>query len=398
MGSIPPFSSEIPKPVGSTEKLANDINRSFAMPVPAFGDLGKAANDLINKDFYHTAQGTLDVKLKAPNGMNVAVKGKQGFDGVTSGSIEGKHTLKPQGAQYQSPSDFSTPAPSSSSPSSLAPTSSTTPRGRNGFIKSISFITALPSPLRTHLYLTAIGVPNGFGTQEKLALTLRLPATGVTITQAWTTASLLDTKVELSDVVAPGAKVDLQNLWNPSKPNSAAQKLNIAWKNPNVHTRAFINYGTASGNVDATVDAVAGHEGFLVGGEAAYDVGKGAVTRYGLGLAYQTPAYNATVNAVQNLNVIMASYYQKVNSSVEVGAKAGYDVPGSKAAGLELASKYKLDPLSFAKAKINDRGIAAFAYSTKLNAGTTLGLGLSLDTQKLNEAGHKIGTSLTFEG
>ncbi|KAI7296860.1 hypothetical protein KC343_g14655, partial [Hortaea werneckii] len=96
MGSIPPFSSEIPKPVGSTEKLANDINRSFAMPVPAFGDLGKAANDLINKDFYHTAQGTLDVKLKAPNGTNVAVKGKQGFDGVTSGSIEGKHTLKPQ--------------------------------------------------------------------------------------------------------------------------------------------------------------------------------------------------------------------------------------------------------------------------------------------------------------
>ncbi|KAI6895474.1 hypothetical protein KC348_g18243, partial [Hortaea werneckii] len=256
MGSIPPFSSEIPKPVGSTEKLANDINRSFAMPVPAFGDLGKAANDLINKDFYHTAQGTLDVKLKAPNGTNVAVKGKQGFDGVTSGSIEGKHTLKPQGAQYQSPSDFSTPAPSSSSqPPPLAPTPSTTQRGRNGFIKSISFITALPSPLRTHLYLSAIGVPNGFGTQEKLALTLRLPATGVTITQAWTTASLLDTKVELSDVVAPGAKVDLQNLWNPSKPNSAAQKLNLAWKNPNVHTRAFINYGTASGNVDATVDA-----------------------------------------------------------------------------------------------------------------------------------------------
>jgi voltage-dependent anion channel protein 2 len=50
------------------------------------------------------------------------------------------------------------------------------------------------------------------------------------------------------------------------------------------------------------------------------------------------------------------------------------------------------------QAKINDRGIAALAYSTKLNAGTTIGLGLSLDTNKLNEAGHKIGTSLTFEG
>lgn len=30
---------------------------------------------------------TLDVKLKAPNGTNVNVKGKQGFDGVTSGSV-----------------------------------------------------------------------------------------------------------------------------------------------------------------------------------------------------------------------------------------------------------------------------------------------------------------------
>lgn len=252
--------------------------------------------------------------------------------------IEGKHTLKPQGAQIQSPSDFP-PAPSPPNP------------GRKGFIKAMSLITSLPSPLRTQLYLAAFGTPNGKGSQEKLALTLRVPTAGVTITQNWTTASLLDTKVELADVVAPGAKVDLQNLWNPSKPNSAAQKLNLAWKNPNAHLRAFVNYGAASGNVDATVDAVAGHEGFLVGGEAAYDVGKGAVTRYGLGLAYQTPAYNASVNAIQNLNVIMASYYQKVNSSVEVGAKAGYDVQASKAAGLELASKYKLDPLSFAKVR-----------------------------------------------
>lgn len=30
---------------------------------------------------------TLDVKLKAPNGTNLTVKGKQGFDGVTSGSV-----------------------------------------------------------------------------------------------------------------------------------------------------------------------------------------------------------------------------------------------------------------------------------------------------------------------
>jgi voltage-dependent anion channel protein 2 len=179
-------------------------------------------------------------------------------------------------------------------------------------------------------------------------LTIRHP-TGVTITQAWTTASLLDSKVELADLGAPGVKVDIQNLWNPAKASSAAQKLNLAFKNPSVHARAFVNYAQSSGNIDAVVDFVAGHEGFLVGGEAAYDVQKAAVTRYGLGLAYQGPGYTASLHGVQNLSVIAASYYQKVSGAVEVGTKVGYDVQAQKASGLEVASKYKLDPLSFAK-------------------------------------------------
>ena len=196
-----------------------------------------------------------------------------------------------------------------------------------------------------------MGVPNGRASQEKIGLTIR-HATGVTITQSWTTSSLLDTKVELADVIAPGAKVDLQNLWNPSKPSSAAQKINLAFKNPSVHSRAFINYGQATGNIDAVVDVVAGHEGFLVGGEAVYDVQKAAITRYGASIAYATPSYTAALSGAQNMSVIAASYYQKVNSSVEVGAKAGYDVQAQKASGLELASKYKLDPLSFAKVRL----------------------------------------------
>jgi voltage-dependent anion channel protein 2 len=50
------------------------------------------------------------------------------------------------------------------------------------------------------------------------------------------------------------------------------------------------------------------------------------------------------------------------------------------------------------QAKINDRGILSLAYNVKVNQGLTFGIGGSFDTQKLNEAGHKIGTSFTFEG
>lgn len=52
----------------------------------------------------------------------------------------------------------------------------------------------------------------------------------------------------------------------------------------------------------------------------------------------------------------------------------------------------------FIQAKINDKGLAALAYNVKLSTGVTLGLGASFNTQKLNEAAHKVGVSLTFEG
>ena len=44
----------------------------------------------------------------------------------------------------------------------------------------------------------------------------------------------------------------------------------------------------------------------------------------------------------------------------------------------------------YTQAKVNDRGIAALAYNVLLRPGITVGLGASLDTQKLNESAHKV--------
>ena len=143
-------------------------------------------------------------------------------------------------------------------------------------------------------------------------------------------------------------KAEFQNLFNPNLPSKGAQKLNFTFKQPNLHARAFLDRG-AAGNVSAVLDAVIGHEGFVVGAEAGYDVQKAAITRYSAAAGYQTAAYTAAISGVQNLSVVAASYYQKVNTNVEAGAKATYDLRGSNSVGLEVASKYKLDPLSFAK-------------------------------------------------
>ncbi|GAB7355044.1 hypothetical protein MBLNU459_g5643t2 [Dothideomycetes sp. NU459] len=364
------------------------------LPIPAFSDIAKPANDLINKDFYHTQAGmflppaNLEVKLKAPNGANVNVKGKQGFDGTTTGSAEGKYTLKPQGTQappfLQLNRLFFPLSVSSRQSLYLMLISAPKPPPSAPHEEGVPPRPRPPSPApmqqwQHNVYLTYVCAP------------------GITVTQAWTTQALLDTKIEFASLMSQPVKAEFQNLFNPNNPSKAAQKLNFTFKQPNLHARAFLEHG-ASGNINALVDAVVGHEGFVVGAEAGYDVSKAAITRYSAAAGYQTTAFTASILGLQNLSVVAASYYQKVNANVEAGAKATYDLQGGKSVGLELASKYKLDPLSFAKVKINDRGIAALAYNTKLNAGTTLGLGLSLDTNKLNEAGHKIGTSLTFEG
>lgn len=379
--SVPDF-SDISK--ASDVRAAPIVATPASLPIPAFTDISKAANDLINKDFYHTQAANLEVKLKAPNGANVNVKGKQGFDGATTGSIEGKYTLKPQGTR---PSNF---------------------------LQFSRLVLPLPVSTRQSLYLMLMSVPAQPRTSEAEEGTASQSShdfenhwmhniylaykvyPGITVTQGWTTQAILDTKVEIASLMSQPIKAEFQNLFNPNNPNKGSQKVNLTFKQPNVHARAFLDHGVG-GNINALVDATVGHEGFLVGAEAGYDVSKAAITRYSTGAGYQHPTFTASVVAMQNLSVVAASYYQKVNANVEAGAKATYDIQGGKNVGLELATKYKLDPVSFAKAKINDRGIAALAYNTRLNAGTTFGVGLSLDTAKLNEAGHKIGTSLTFE-
>ncbi|KAF2399198.1 mitochondrial porin-like protein [Trichodelitschia bisporula] len=220
---------------------------------------------------------------------------------------------------------------------------------------------------------------------------------GITATESWSSANVLTTKIELEDTIAQGLKAEFLSVFNP-KQGPKGQKLSLYFKQGAFNTRAFFDYVPSTGNVNAVVDGVVAHEGFVVGGEAGYDVQKAALTRYAAALGYTQPQYSVAVTATNNLSVFAASYYHKVNTQVEAGVKAAYDTKSSSTVGIEIASKYKIDTLSFAKAKINDRGILSLAYNSKINSGLTFGIGASLDTQKLNEAGHKIGTSFTFEG
>lgn len=282
------------------------------MSVPAFSDIAKAANDLLNKDFYHLSAGTLEVKSNTPNNVAFKVTGKSSHDNATSGAIEGKYSDKPN---------------------------------------------------------------------------------GLTLTQTWNTANTLETKVEMADNLAKGLKAEGIFSVLPATQARGA-KFNLHFKQPNFHGRAFFDLLKGP---TASIDAIVGHEGFLAGASAGYDVQKAKITAYSAAIGYHAPTYSAAVTATDNLSVFAASYYHKVNSQVEAGSKATWNSKSGNTVGLEVAAKYRLDPVSFVKAKINDRGVAAVAYNVLLREGVTLGVGASFDTQKLDQATHKVGTSFTFE-
>jgi voltage-dependent anion channel protein 2 len=87
-------------------------------------------------------------------------------------------------------------------------------------------------------------------------------------------------------------------------------------------------------------DTVLGHDGFLVGGEAAYNVTEGKVTRFAAAVGYSAPEYAVTLHGLNNLNHFSASYYHKVSPDVEAGAKAIYDAKATApGVALEVGAK-----------------------------------------------------------
>lgn len=172
----------------------------------------------------------------------------------------------------------------------------------------------------------------------------RIP--GLTLTQSWSTSNSLDTKVELEDNIAKGLKAEIATNFLPAT-KAYGGKVNVFFKQPNFHARAFLDPFKGP---TATIDAVVGHEGFVVGAETGYDVQKAAITKYSVAAGYSLPSYAAAVTASNNLSIFTASYFHKVNSQVQAGAKATWDSKsGNNNVGLEVASRYQIDTTSFAK-------------------------------------------------
>merc|ERR1711977_175787 len=229
------------------------------------------------------------------------------------------------------------------------------------------------------------------------------PKHGVTLTQTWTTKNQLKSLLELENQIAKGLKIDVNSTLEPDVAGKSAL-INTTYKQPGFHVRGAFNVFNAT----FTPDLVFGRDGFLLGAESTYDIRDGQIKGYNAAVGYSSPEYAVTLHALQKLSTFSASYYHKVNSDVEAGAKAIYNTkaPTSNVA-LEVGVKSYLDRAAFVKAKLNTSGILNLGYTQSLRPGVKASFGVALDTQKLGETqvsekpngpAHSVGASFTFEG
>ncbi|KAJ3209157.1 Mitochondrial porin [Dinochytrium kinnereticum] len=217
---------------------------------------------------------------------------------------------------------------------------------------------------------------------------------GLTITESWTTSNVLGAQVEIQDTIAKGVKLDLQASILPASDQKNA-KAGFEFKQANIFTRTSLDLfkgPTLHG------DAVIGSDGFLLGGDVAYNVSDARITRYNAAFGYVAPEYSVALHSLNMFGTFSASYFHKINKEVEAGAKATWNRATNSAVAIEVGTKYTLDRDAFLKAKIDNSGRLGLGYTQVLRPGIKLSLGGSFDTNRLQENVHKVGLSIVFEG
>ncbi|KAF9584808.1 Mitochondrial porin [Lunasporangiospora selenospora] len=220
---------------------------------------------------------------------------------------------------------------------------------------------------------------------------------GLTITESWTTSNVLNTQIELENKVAKGFKLDINGSFLPNEGKKNA-KVGVQYKQLGFNSRAYVDLFKGP---TFTGDVVVGRDGFIVGGDVAYDVSGSYITRFAAAAGYTAPEYAVALHANNSFKVFSASYYHRINADLEVGAKTVWDSKADKAAkapvALEVGAKFYLDHDAFVKAKVNNVGVLGLGYTQALRKGVKVSVAGLFDTTKLDQAAHKLGVSLVFE-
>ncbi|EPZ36210.1 Eukaryotic porin/Tom40 domain-containing protein, partial [Rozella allomycis CSF55] len=174
------------------------------------------------------------------------------------------------------------------------------------------------------------------------------PDSGLAVTSTVSTNGALSEQVEFNNALFSGLKFDLFGSFLQN--GKHALRTGVEYKQDYVTT-------TASADIlkgpTISADIVVGSDGVYAGSEVGYDVQSGTLTKYNAATAYNGSNYTVSLHALNSFKTFTASYFHRVNSTVEAGGKATWNYKSDKESDItvEVASKYTLDKDSYMKVK-----------------------------------------------
>jgi len=219
----------------------------------------------------------------------------------------------------------------------------------------------------------------------------KIPDYGVTFTEKWNTDNLLGTVVEVKDKFAKGLTLIFDSSYAPqlAKRNS---KFKVEWEHENVKINGDMSLD--AGPI-LNLAAVAGHQGWLVGFQGAFDTANSKLTTTNFSLGRQIGEYAGHV-FVNDGTEFGANLYHKISPTVELGAQCGW-TSGEQSTRYGLAAQYKPMGDLTLRAKLNNNSQVAIATTHSLSPMLKLTLSSQFNLHQFQDGGHKFGIGLEYE-
>jgi voltage-dependent anion channel protein 2 len=157
------------------------------------------------------------------------------------------------------------------------------------------------------------------------------------------------------------------------------------------------DYGKDEGS---TIDAslLAGHGGFVFGGDAAYAVKDQALKAHSVSAGYKAKDFDVIAyhKATSKDKTVGVAYYHQLNEELSVGSDVSMDLQQSDKTSLKLAAQWNATADSTFKGAYSTNGQLQFSYQQKFNPRVKGTLGATVDTASGKNNATTFGATLAL--
>jgi voltage-dependent anion channel protein 2 len=192
------------------------------------------------------------------------------------------------------------------------------------------------------------------------------------------------------DEFAPGAK----SIFSFTIPDHNSGKVELQYRHDYAAITGSIGL-KPSPIVEAT--GVVGSDGFVVGGELAFDTASGNLTKYNAALNYIQPGFNGSLILADKGDTVKASYLHTVSptSRTTVAAEIAHKISKNENT-FTVGGLYELDILTTVKARLNNHGKVAALLQHEWRPKSLVTISGEVDTKALDKSA-KLGLAIALK-